>query len=79
MSGLLDLTSMCFTQMTGLKKPGLSVFGEFRFRETCPDTWGSGLADLQSQCLYTGTGLENPYLKQIWILPSRSGLCPLKS
>ena len=25
------------------------------------------------------TGLSNPYLKQIWILPSRSGLCPLKS
>ena len=35
MSGLLDLSSMCFTQMTGLKKPGLSVHGEFRFRETC--------------------------------------------
>ena len=25
MSGLLDLTSMYFTQMAGLKKPGLSV------------------------------------------------------
>ena len=62
MSGLLDLSSMCFTQMTGLKKPGLSVYGEFRFRETCllSRHMGSGLADLQSQCLYTGTGLENP-------------------
>ena len=35
MSGLQDLTSMCFTQMTGLKKPGLSVYEEFRFCETC--------------------------------------------
>ena len=32
---------------------------------------------MRSQCLYTETGLENPNLKQIWILPSRSGLCPL--
>ena len=35
MSGLLDLSFMCFTQMTGLKKPGLSVYREFRFCETC--------------------------------------------
>ena len=35
MSGLLDLSSMCFTQMTGLIKPGFSVYGEFRFCETC--------------------------------------------
>ena len=35
MSGLQDLTSMRFTQMAGLKKPGLSVYGEFRFCETC--------------------------------------------
>ena len=33
---LLDLVSMCFTQMTCLDKPGLSVYGEFRFCETCP-------------------------------------------
>ena len=35
MSGLLDLTSMCFTQMASLEKPGLPVYGEFRFYETC--------------------------------------------
>jgi len=35
MVGLLDLTSIYFTQMAGPKKPGLSVYGEFRFRETC--------------------------------------------
>ena len=35
MSGLLDLTSMCFTQMASLEKPGLPVYGEFRFSETC--------------------------------------------
>ena len=62
MSGLSDLSSMCYTQMTGLKKPGLLVYGDFRFCETCllSRHIGSGLADLQSQCLYTGTGLENP-------------------
>ena len=35
MSGLLDLTSMYFTQMAGLKKPGLSVWRECRFSDTC--------------------------------------------
>jgi hypothetical protein len=35
MLGLLDLTSIYFTQMAGLKKPGLSVYREFRFCETC--------------------------------------------
>ena len=34
MSSLLDLTSMC-TQMASLEKPGLPVYGEFRFSETC--------------------------------------------
>ena len=35
MSGLLDLTSMCFTQMASLERPGLPVYGEFRLSETC--------------------------------------------
>ena len=50
-----------------------------RNEEWQTDTAGGSSSATWLKLQLPKTGLGNPYLKNIWILPSRSGLCPLKS